>query len=382
MKMSTLFLPLTAILLILGLCACDGNRSATDDGTRPAFLQIGEFAVNRLSAERIDVRDGAGRTLVLIPRDAPMPTGVDPNRVVRIPVERVVAYGYFEVATLLALGVLDETLVGVTTPQDRWYIPEVRRGMEEGRIAFIGDASAIDFERLKLQQPELVLTWDPSIIPLLNTLNIPVVVTTTPQAMCLGARMSFVKFLAPFFHREQEAEAFFNRIDDTLRDIRARTAAAPQQPKVMWGDVYEKRVMVEPGNSWVGELVGLAQSNYQFRDIFGASCIEISVERFLYSGQDADILFTYRDRKSGATSKEALGRLNALIKDIAPLKPEGRVYAPLPHYHQSGDKLDEILFEISAILHPELYPGYRLRYFDELPDTDPVITKDSAYDHF
>lgn len=382
MKISqTLFSLLITILLAIGLCACDGNRSDSGDGTQPTFLQVGEFAVTRLSAERTDVRDGAGRTLVLIPRDTPIPKGVNPNRVVRIPVQRVAAYGYFDVATLLALGVLEETLVGVTTPLDRWFIPEVRRGMEEGRIAFLGDASAIDFERLKQQQPELVLTWDPSIIPLLDTLNIPVVVTTTPQAMCLSARMSFVKFLAPFFHKEQEAAAFFNRIDNTLGDIRARTAAAPEQPKVMWGDVYEKRVMIEPGNAWVGELVSLAQSNYQFKDIFGASCIEISVERFLYSGQDADILFTYRTRESGATSKEALARLNSLVKDIAPLKPEGRVYAPLPHYHQSGDKLDEILFEISAILHPELYPHYRLRYFDELPDTDPVISKGSSHDH-
>ena len=139
----------------------------------------------------------------------------------------------------------------------------------------------------------------------------------------------------------------------------------------MWGDVYEKRVLVEPGNAWVGELVGLARSNYQFDDIFGTSCIEITLERFLYSGQDADILFTYRDINSGATSKEALARMNPLIKDIAPLHT-GRVYSPKPHYTQSGDHLDEILTEIAAILHPDVYPDYPLRYFNELPDTDPA----------
>ena len=61
--------------------------------------------------------------------------------------------------------------------------------------------------------------------------------------------------------------------------------------------------------------MGLAQSNYQFEDVFGTSCIEITVERFLYSGQDADIFFTYRSRDMGATSKAALARLNPLIKD-------------------------------------------------------------------
>jgi iron complex transport system substrate-binding protein len=68
----------------------------------------------------------------------------------------------------------------------------------------------------------------------------------------------------------------------------------------MWGDIYEKRVMVEPGNAWVGELVGLAQSDYLFEDVYGTACIEIAVERFMYSGKDADILFTYRTRRTGS----------------------------------------------------------------------------------
>jgi len=370
--------------LVIGLVACcllalltTGCRqentpktTSGDEADRPAFLQIGEFAVHRISPTRTEVRDGAGRTLVLVPRDAPMPTDCPPNQVVRVPVKRIVAYGFFDIAVLRALGVLEDSLVGVTTPKNRWYIPEIVRGMQTGKISYVGDAAAIDYERLKQAEPELVLTWDPSIIPLLDDLKIPAAVTTTPTAMCLSARMRFVQFLAPFFHKEKEADAFFARIDSALREIRARTAAATYEPKVMWGDIYEKRVMVEPGNAWVGELVGLAQSAYQFKDVFGTSCIEITVERFLYSGKDADIFFTYRSRDMGATSKAALARINPLIKDIKPLR-HGKVYAPLPHYSQSADKLDEILLEISAILHPELYPNYRLHYFTELPDADP-----------
>lgn len=372
---------LSALIGLLVVAGCHNDKEAANgSGTerqQPAFLQIGEFSINRISPERTEVRDGAGRTLVLIPREAAMPTDVRPSQVVRTPVQRVAAYGAFDIAVLRALGVLEQTLVGVTSPAKRWYIPEIRQGMESGRIAYLGDAANIDFERLKQSNPELVLTWDPGVIPLLDDLGIPAVVTTTPTAMCLNTRMRFVQFLAPFFHREREAESYFSRIDAALSDIRARTAALDHQPKVMWGDIYEKRVMVEPGNAWVGELVGLAQSDYQFKDVFGTACIEITVERFLYSGQDADIFFTYRTGEMGATSKEALANLNPLIRDIGPLK-RGRVYAPLPHYSQSADRLDEILTEISAILHPEAYPNYRLRYFTELPDTEPSPVKERS----
>jgi iron complex transport system substrate-binding protein len=319
------------------------------------------------------VRDGAGRTLVLVPRHAPAPKDVDSNRLVRTPVERVAAYGFFDVATMRALEVLENVLVGVTHPAEGWYIPEVRQGMAAGRIAYLGDSSSIDFERLKQQQPELVLTWDPAIIPMLDTLKIPCAITSTPTAMCLNARMRFVQFLAPFFGKENEADAFFQRVNNALIAIRERTAGAGPAPKVMWGDIYEKRVLVEPGNAWVGELIGLAQSDYLFDDVYGTSCIEIAVERFLYSGEEADILFTYRDKESGATSKAALAHMNPLLEGIRPLT-QGKVYAPLPHYIQSGDRLDEILTEIAAILHPEVYPGYHYRYFMELPDKDPAST--------
>lgn len=367
------------VLLLVVICcsACSKVDGKAERKDAPSFIQIGEFTVNRLSPGRIEVRDGAGRTLILVPRNAPAPEDVDPNRLVRTPVERVVAYGYFDVATLRALGVLEAVLVGVTHPAEGWHVEEVKAGMAAGRIAFLGDASSIDFERLRRQQPELVLTWDPAIIPMLDELGIPCAVTSTPTAMCLNARMRFVQFLAPFFHREKEAEAFFARVNQALMEIRERTAKAGPPPKVMWGDIYEKRVMVEPGNAWVGELVGLSQSDYLFDDVYGTSCIEIAVERFLYSGEEADILFTYRDKASGATSKAALARINPLLKDIRPFR-EGRVFAPLPHYIQSGDRLDEILTEIAAILHPEVYPGFERRYFVELPATDPEGEKEAS----
>ena len=353
-------------------CSQDGtpeDKSKSSDDM--SFMSIGSFSVTRFDDGINRVRDGAGRELTLVPRDVPVPDGIDPAEVVRIPVKRVVAYGAFDIAILKALGVLEESLVGVLDKKEDWLIPEVVKGMEENRIAYLGDYSALDFEQLRKVEPELVLTWDMSIIPMMSEMKVPVAVTTTPVAMCLSARMKFVRFLAPFFQKEQEAKVYFKKVSDALNQIRVDTAEAGTRPKVMWGDIYEKRVLVEPGNAWVGELVELALSDYQFEDVFGKSCIEISLERFLYSGKDANIFFTYRTPDSGATSKAALARANPLLANINPLK-NGRVYSPLPNYSQSGDKLDEILIDIAAILHPESYPGYKIRYFRELPDKDPI----------
>jgi iron complex transport system substrate-binding protein len=60
-----------------------------------------------------------------------------------------------------------------------------------------------------------------------------------------------------------------------------------------------------------------------------------------------------------------------MLAGVKPLK-QGRVYSPLAKYAQSGDRLDEILTDIAAILHPECYPGHKLSYFRELPAHDPL----------
>ncbi len=362
-KITILSLMLT---LVAALGGCDKEVGTTE---KRSFMNIGEFSVNR-KQDYTEVRDGAGRKLALIPRGGKAPEGFAPTSVIETPVRRVVAYRAFEVGILASLGV-PETLVGVTDPREKWVRDDVRRGFDEGRIAYVGQSFKIDFERIKAQHPDLVMTWDPSIIPMMDSLGIPVVVTTTPVATCLNTHMRFVEFIAPFFGREAQGKAYFEQVAAALQDIRDRTRGLPP-PKAMWGDIYEKRVLVEPGNAWVAELIGLAQSDYLFNDIYGTSCIEISTERFIYSGKDADLYFTYRTPDWGATSKAALARQNPLIAQIRPLGPEGHVYAPLAGYSQSSDQLDQILIDIAAILHPQAFPGHPMRFFVELPDTDPV----------
>jgi iron complex transport system substrate-binding protein len=228
----------------------------------------------------------------------------------------------------------------------------------------------LDYERLKAKKPELIMTWDPSIVPMLDELGIPVLVTSTPVATCLSTQIRFVEFLAPFFGESDKAHAFYDRVRLALADIRAKTKDSPK-PKAMWGDIYEKRVLVEPGNAWVAELIGLAQSDYLFDDVYGTSCIEVSIERFLYSGSDADLYFTYRSVGQGVYSKESLLRINPLLDGLKPLTAGGRAFAPRPIYSQSADHLDDLLTEIAAILHPEAYPDRELKYFVELPLKDP-----------
>ncbi|WDN88736.1 hypothetical protein BuS5_01704 [Desulfosarcina sp. BuS5] len=81
---------------------------------------------------------------------------------------------------------------------------------------------------------------------------------------------------------------------------------------------------------------------------------------------DADCLITYRSPEAGATSKAAIARINPLVGKIRPLN-SGKVFSPLKNYSQSADRLDEIIMEVAAMLHPELFRGFDYKFFKKLP---------------
>ena len=252
---------------LLGACSQGPENS-------PFFINIGEFSIKRLPENCNEIRDGAGRILVLVPRGQKPPEGYEKNQIIKIPVRRIVAYSGFNISLLKALGVLD-TLVGVTHEKDYWTIDEVVKGMDSGRIAYIGETNAIDFEKLKSIEPDLILTWDACAISMINELDIPGVITITGEAMDLDTRMRFAKFLALFFNRERQADEYVARVENAIKSVNDLSFDSDfgkgHRPKVIWGDIYEKRVLVEPGNSWAAEMVELAGGDYLFTDVFGAS---------------------------------------------------------------------------------------------------------------
>ena len=86
---------------------------------------------------------------------------------------------------------------------------------------------------------------------------------------------------------------------------------------------------------------------------------------------DADCLITYRTPETGATSKAAIARINPLISKIKPLN-SGKVFSPLKHYSQSADRIDEIIMEVAAMLHPELFKDFDYIFFKKLSEIDEI----------
>ncbi|MBN2041876.1 MAG: ABC transporter substrate-binding protein [Spirochaetes bacterium] len=341
-------------LFILSVTSCKKN----------SFESMGTFTVNRHEGYT-EVGDGIGRRFILVPREKEIPANIGNAIVIRTPVNRVIAYSTCDISFLIGFGILEEVLVGVTVDKSRWSNEFIKESLDSGKIVFIGDSSMINYELMKKVQPDVVFTWDSGIIPVLDELKIPTLITNPELAMGLEAQIKYVKFIAPFFHKAKEAELFCDKFMKTAEEIKAKADTAKERPRVIWGDVYNKRVLVEPRNAWVSELVRLSGGIYELDDVEGASCLEITLERFFLAGKKADIMFTYRSPRTGINTKRQLSIENPVMGQIRPMT-EGDIYFPKDIYYESYHKLDDIMMEIASILQPEIFGEPEYKYFLKL----------------
>lgn len=232
------------------------------------FKAIGPFSFESRDDGSFVAIDGIGRRIYLLPRGRKAPPGVRPTEIVRIPVRSVATDSWRDTSLFLALGVIG-TVKAVSGKPDDWVIPQIQNGLKKGSIVSLGRRHGLDFERLAELKPELFFTWDESLVPMMDELGITTVIVNSETARDLDTQIRFIDFLAIFFGKQKEADEYVARTYAALKAIKAKIKGVKKRPKVIWGDIYSKRVLVEPGNSWAAQIVEAAGGDYLFSDVSG-----------------------------------------------------------------------------------------------------------------
>ena len=317
------------------------------------------------------VTDAEGQEFILIPRGKRV-SGYEEYMRMEIPVRRVVALSTTEVCLLRPLEVLD-SIIGVTTKKERWYIKEIKEGMEEGRIELVGGGMGEpDYERILALKPDVVFMYTgyPAAVKSfekLKEMGIPVAVDNEWLENDPLGRLEWMKFLAAFYDKDAQAEEFFEKVEQRAREI-AFEVSMEKRPNVLWGLTYKGKCYVPAGDSYVAKMISLAGGNYLFSDLEGTGSANVTLEEFYARGKNADI-FIYSSRPPYVKSIKDIVERGPALADIKPVK-EGKVWCFQPWYWQSIDKTDGIIEDLAAIFHPELYPEHELGYFMKLPKVE------------
>jgi iron complex transport system substrate-binding protein len=314
-------------------------------------------------------------TYALIPREkaAAITLARDAyDAIVLTPIERVVVTSTTHIPTLEALDV-EHTLVGFP---DTDYVSskKTRALIDAGNVKDIGQNDQINMELLIDLQPELVIGFSiNNSNPTYKTIqkaNIPVVYNGDwTEATPLG-RAEWIKFFAPFFHKETKATEVFNTIESNYNEAKKLAQKVIKKPTIMAGAMYKDIWYLPAGNSFQAQYLKDANTDYLWFDSEGTGSLSLSLETVLDKAVDAEVWIGPSSFKSYAQMLEA----NELYAEFASFKQK-KIYTVanskgktggILYYELAPTRPDIVLKDIIKCAHPDVLPNYEPFFFKPL----------------
>ncbi|ASV31905.1 ABC transporter substrate-binding protein [Maribacter cobaltidurans] len=314
-------------------------------------------------------------TYALVPKDKLPAVTLDRNAydaIIGTPVESVVVTSTTHIPALEGLGILDK-LVGF--PETKYISSKAARNrIEEGQIKELGSNETLNTEMVIALQPELVVGFSINAQnKAYNTLErsrIPVVYNGDWTEETPLGKAEWIKFFAPFFNKEKEAENLFSEIVLNYNNAKEIAAQAPTSPTVISGAMYKDVWYLPGGKSWAAQFIKDANAHYMWAETQESGSLSLSWESVLQKGKNAE----YWIAPSQFTSYKGLGNASEHYKQFDAFKNRNIfTYASkkgesggLLYYELAPQRPDWVLQDLIHIFHPNLLLDYDPHFFKPL----------------
>ena len=261
---------------------------------------------------------------------------------------------------------------GVCSPE-LIYNPFLREQFALGKLTDLGDAFNINVEKtLKLKPDMLMMSGykqnDPYAKRVIQA-GIPVVYNNEWMENSLLARAEWIKFVAVFVNKEQQADSIFNQVKDAYLDIKDQALSVEHKPKLMSGSNFRGTWYMPGGGSFMAQLFADAGGDYFYVNDTTKGSLPLTVESVLMTFSDTDVWLNC----NFATLDELVqtDRKHALFKPVK----TNRVYnfnkSMLPSgandfWESAVARPDLLLRDVISILHPDILPEHQLIFAEQL----------------
>jgi iron complex transport system substrate-binding protein len=300
-----------------------------------------------------------------------IPQGVDSSAVIRTPVHRVIAMSTTYLSMISALGETDK-LIGISG-LSLLYDEHLRDAVKGGKIADVGYDDNLNIEMLIRLKPDLVMVYgvggeSSGIVGKLKDLGIKVLINADYLENDPLGKTEWIKVFGALFSREKEADSLFSAIAFQYDSIKkAVNISSVRKPVVMLGLPWKDTWYVSPGNSFMGRLISDAGGDYIWKETNSETSLPYGLENVWLKAMKAE----YWLNISTVSTREEILTVDGRLGDLPSFK-SGNLYNNNNRvsenggidYWESGTMNPQIILrDIAAILHPQLFPGYKYYYY-------------------
>lgn len=365
-----LLLVVAACAIVTGVVACSGDAGGDDAAStgQVALDYATKFSIENLDDGSRIVTDSQGVRFLLVPEGRERPAGYDDLTLITTPVKRVVCMSTTQICNLRPIEALG-VVCGVASDRDSFYLDEIKQGMDDGLITQVaGDMDEPDYEKVVALKPDVVFTYTESgaaaekMYAKFKELGIPTVVDNSWLERDPLARMEYVKLMAAFVGKDSEAATFFDEAVARVKQTEETVATATAKPAVVWAMTSDGTTFyVESRDTYCAKEVEMAGGDFVFSDIEGGGSVQMTTEEVYTRALDADV-WIFSSMSNYFQGLKELKKSAPLLEKTKPFKA-GEIWLYQPWYWQTVDRTDEVIADLAAILHPDLFPDHEVKHF-------------------
>ncbi|KJD33263.1 ABC transporter substrate-binding protein [Tamlana sedimentorum] len=311
-------------------------------------------------------------TYYLVNKNKTIPEALKNKTVIKTPINKLVVTSTTNVPALEFLEVEDK-LVGF--PNTNFISSKkTRTRIEQGLVKDLNSEADINTELLLALQPDLVIghsvNGNNKSLNQIERFNIPVVIDGAWTENHPLGRAEWIKFIAAFFNKDDEAQTIFEAIEANYLKVKQLAAKTMKQPTVFSGSMFKDIWNVPGGQSFMAKFLEDANTNYIWKNNTSTGSLQLNLENVLEKAKTANLwigagLFNNKtemeSQYNGYTFFNAYKNNNiySYTKQIS--ETGGLIYFELGPLRP-----DLVLKDIIKIAHPEVLPNYELYFFKPL----------------
>ena len=302
----------------------------------------------------ISVADGS--KLLVVPEGRDVPENVpDDVFVLRQPVTNIMISSNPTASLINAIGALDSVTM-TTTDTDAWYIDDIKSAMTAGKLSYIGEYDAPDYERISASGCTLAIysgMLTDEVKTQLNNLGVHVLLDMTTEEEHPLARVEWVKLYGAMFDLEDKADEVFDAQEKYVDEISKLPASG--KTVAMFYITSSGKLYARKAGDYMTKMLELAGGTYILSDVGvgETGTVNMEAEAFYDAAKDADyIIYIWSMGGKPETLADMLSR-SEILSEMKAVR-DGNVWCTTPDYFQISDTLGSmindmhLMFEASA----------------------------------
>ncbi len=255
------------------------------------------------------------------------------------------------------------------------YSDKITGLVNAGKIAEVGNEGGLNTELLISLKPDIIMAYDIGdaeydhfqklkelqLLPVLN--NEYLELTPLGQA-------EWIKFVAAFFDKMEEANKIFEKIAEDYNSIKASTALVENKPTVFTGLAFKGEWTIPGGNSFAANYLKDAGASYLWLNDTKTGNFAVSLEEMIAKGKDGE----YWLHAGAADNLNELKEGDERYQYFSALK-NGNVFNNNNRVNKNGGNdyweggiinPQIVLKDLVKIFHPELMIDHDFVYYKKL----------------